>query len=241
MQRILSVGRMHKIFEAMNQALRDEGFTVIRSRSAAHAKWLLRKDQHEMVLIGPSILAQERELLIDCAKRICPNTRVVVLNLQHDSNPAPLADAALSIDAGAGAVVRAVRLAFQQPRKVSPNLSARLLCVCATQSAAVLRRKALEEEGYDVVSVASLQELEATCANNVFDLVVIGPAVGPHMKLTISEVLRKYRCHGPILELGRTSPEIANAHAVTETSPYEWLLAIARLLIEKVLSEKVEQ
>lgn len=234
MKRILSVGRIHKIFEAVNEALKDAGFTVVRSRSATYAKWLLRKEQHEMVLIGPSILTQERELLINCVTRICPNAKVVVLNLQHDSNALPLVDATLNIDTGAGAIVQAVRLAFQQPRRPTLNLSTRLLCVCATQSAAVLRRKALEEEGYDVVSVTTLQELEAICRSNAFDLVVIGPAVGPRMKLTIADVLRKSRCHSPILELGRTSPEIAGAHAVIETNSYEWLLAISQLLSEKV-------
>ena len=234
MKRILSVGRIHKIFEAVNEALRDAGFTVVRSRSATYAKWLLRKDQHDMVLIGPGILTQERALLIDCATRTCPNARIAALNMQHDSNPVPLADAALSIDAGTGTIVHELRLALQQPKKLAPNLSAKLLCVCATQSAAVLRRKALEEEGYEVVSVTTLQELEATCRSNVFDLVVIGPAVGPRMKLSISDVLRKCRCYSPILELGRTLPEIANARAVTETNHYEWLLAIAQLLSEKV-------
>ena len=234
MQRILSVGRIHKIFEAVNEALRDAGFALVRSRSATYAKWLLRKDQHDMVFIGPSIPAQERELLIDCATRICPHARVVVVNMQHGSNPAPLADAVLSIDAAAGTIVDAVRVVFQQPRKIAPKRRARLLCVCATQSAAVLRRKALEEEGYDVISLTTLQELEATCSSSAFDLVVIGPAVGPRMKLTISDLLRKCHCDSPILELGRTAPEIANAYAATETNHYEWLLEISKLLSEKV-------
>ncbi len=237
MQRILSVGRIHKTFEAVNEALRDAGFTVVRSRSATYAKWLLRKDQHDMVLIGPSILAQERELLIDCATRICPYARVVVVNMERDSHPMSIADAVLSIDTDAGAIVHAVQLAFQQPMKTAPKLRTRLLCVCATQSAAVLRRKALEEEGYDVASLTTLQELEATCRSNAFDMVVIGPAVGPRMKLTISDVLRKCHCNGPVLELGRTTPEIASAHALTETNHYEWLLAISRLLSKKVVQK----
>ena len=229
MDRILSVGTFQEAQKACNDALKAAGYAVLPCAGPAHAKWLFRKHRHEVVLLGPSLTSRARTGLATCVRQISPQTRIVGLYVGAIEG-AHLVNAIVRAESGPVAVVDAVRQLRAEQSGITQTVRTKVLCIAATQNAAILRKRALVDEGYDVVGAASLKEIESACATDVFDLIVVGPVIGPRMKSAIADILHGHQGATPILELGQAKPLIPGADCVLADLSSEWLAAVRLIL-----------
>jgi DNA-binding NtrC family response regulator len=248
MDRILSVGLLQDLLKARNETLKGAGFEVSSCAGSAHAKWLFRKHGHKVVVIGHGVPKAERNQLAAYVKRISPQTQVVFLYLGR-AEQAQLADAIVNVEEGPAYLVQTVQYLLRKPGlgsepstgtgplQLSP--SARLLCIATTENALVLRKKSLLEAGFEVTGVTNLKELEAACHAHTFDLVIVGPQIGPRMKMTIADLLQNQCPSVPILEMGRATPEIQGAACMIGDLPVELIHAV-RLVLHRENREDLD-
>lgn len=111
-----------------------------------------------------------------------------------------------------------------------PTPAASLLLVMASDAALRLHSKSLEVAGYQVRSAGSLKEVEQACHNERFDLILVADALDPKVKRAIGMTVRHFHPEAPILQIGRTRPDIEGNCFVTGNSLEDVLRAIRRIL-----------
>jgi len=247
MDRILSVGMLQDLLKARNEALKKAGFEVSSCAGTAHAKWLFRKHGHEVVVIGHAVPLTERNQLAAYAKRVSPEVLIVFL-YRGSPEQARLADAIVNVEEGPAYLVQTVQYLLHQREMASAvepltgrRGNARLLCVAATESALMLRKKSLCEAGFEVAGALNLKDVEAACREHAFDLIILGPQIGPRMKMMISDLLQKECPSLSILEMGRASPEIQGADCMIGDSPAELIQAVRLLLHREMVRQRAAE
>lgn len=108
--------------------------------------------------------------------------------------------------------------------------AASLLLVVATDEALRLHREWLEIAGYGVTPASSLKEVEQACTAQSFDMVLLADSVDPKMKKAIGKVIRHFFPETPILQMGRTRPDIGDNCFVTTDSRDEVLRSVSKIL-----------
>jgi CheY-like chemotaxis protein len=111
-----------------------------------------------------------------------------------------------------------------------PTPAASLLLVMATDAALRLYSQALEEAGYRVRLARSLKEVELACHSERFDLILVADALEPKVKRAIGMTIRHFLPEAPILQIGRTRPDIEGNCFVTGSSAEDVLRAIRQIL-----------
>jgi len=117
---------------------------------------------------------------------------------------------------------------MNQPTPTAPTAS--LLLIMPTEGALRLYSEWLEGAGHKVRCAASLKEVEQACQSGSFDLILIADALEPKIKKAISLTVRHFFPEAPILQLGRTRPDIGGNAFVTGTSRDDVLAAIQKIL-----------
>jgi len=107
---------------------------------------------------------------------------------------------------------------------------ASLLLVVATDAALRLHRDWLEKAGYLVRPASSLKEVEQACHTERFDLVLLADTVEPKMKKAIGMMIRHFFPDTPILQMGRTRPDVDGNSFVTSDSREEVLRSVSKIL-----------
>jgi DNA-binding response OmpR family regulator len=242
MDRILSVGMLQDLLRERNETLRAAGFEVSSCAGAAHAKWLFRKHRHPVVVIGHAVPVAERNQFSAYLRRTSPQTKIVFL-YEGRAEEAQSADAIVNVEEGPAYLAQTVQYLLRKRALENEAASAgrplpeqnpgsNLLCIAISESALLSRKKTLLEAGFEVTGALNTKEIEAACLQHNFDLIVLGPHIGPRMKITIANVLQTYCPSVPILEMGRASPEIHGAHCVIGDSPAELVQAV-RLVLQR--------
>jgi DNA-binding response OmpR family regulator len=242
MDRILSVGLLQDFLKARNETLRVAGFEVSSCAGTAHAKWLFRKHRHAVVVIGHSVPIAERNQFAAYVRRTSPQTQIVFLYAGR-AEQTQFADAIVNVEEGLSYLVQTVQYLLRKQALESESDTAggplmghnpipKLLCIAISESALMLRKKSLLEAGFEVTGALNLKEIEASCLDRTFDLIIVGPHIGPRMKITIASLLRNQCPSVPVLEMGRASPEIEGGHCVIGDSPAELVQAV-RLVLQR--------
>ena len=249
MDRILSVGILQDLLKVRSEALKSAGFEVSSCAGAAHAKWLFRKHRHAVVVIGHAVPVAERNQLAAYVRRTAPQTQIVFLYAGH-AEQKRFADAIVNVEEGPAYVVQTVQYLLRKQALKSESATAEgtlpeqtsttnLLCIAISESVLLLRKKSLVEAGFRVTGALNLKEIESSCQLHNFDLIIVGPHIGPRMKISIANLLRDHCPDVPILEMGRVSPEIEGAHSVVGDSPAELVQAV-RLILHRETREPAE-
>jgi DNA-binding response OmpR family regulator len=246
MDRILSVGILQDLLKARNEALKSAGFEVSSCAGTAHAKWLFRKHRHAVVVIGDAVPVAERNQLAAYVRRTAPQTQIIFLYAGR-AEQTRFADAIVNVEEGPAYIVQTVQYLLRKQARASESTTSngalpgenpvpKLLCIAISESALILRKKSLLEAGFQVTGALNLKEIEASCRGHNFDLIMVGPNIGPRMKISIANLLRDRCPEVPILEMGRVSPEIQGAHSVVGDSPAELVQAV-RLILHRETSK----
>lgn len=101
MYRILSVSRNTSLLLRRNDALAMAGFSVVSPKSPSEAPFLALQRDVDAIVIGHSVHADERDVIIQAIRRVCPACIVVFVYLGMESGPEPLADVSLDVTNGA--------------------------------------------------------------------------------------------------------------------------------------------
>jgi hypothetical protein len=109
------------------------------------------------------------------------------------------------------------------------NSSASLLLVVDAGSS-LLHHDWLERAGYRVTSASTLKEVEQACNAEKFDMVLVADALEPRMKKAIGLMIRHFLPNAPILQLGRTRPDLDGNCFVTSGSREDVLRSVSRIL-----------
>jgi DNA-binding NtrC family response regulator len=233
---------LQDLLKARNETLRNAGFEVSSCAGTAHAKWLFRKHRHSAVVVGHAVPVAERNQFAAYLRRTSPQTKIVFL-YEGRAEDAQLADGIVNVEEGPAYLAQTVQYLLRRQALESEaatagrslpgkNPSSKLLCIAINENALLSRRKMLLEAGFDVTGALNVKEIEAACQRCDFDLVILGPHIGPRMKTMIANVLEN-RCPSvPVLEMGRVSPEIQGAHCVIGDSPAELVQAV-RLVLQR--------
>lgn len=107
----------------------------------------------------------------------------------------------------------------------------KILSISDNDAIRVTRHIMLENQGYEVVSVANLRETRTALKSGDFDLVILGVSMEGDMKREMAGAARKL-CNGArILELCRISPEVRDAeHHLFSAEPEEVDQTIGKIL-----------
>ncbi len=108
--------------------------------------------------------------------------------------------------------------------------AASLLLVVATDAARRLGLEWLERAGYRVSAASSLKEVEQACNDQHFDMVLVADAVEPRMKKAIGLAVRHFLPETPILQIGRTRPDLDGNCFVTGESREDILSSVLKIL-----------
>jgi CheY-like chemotaxis protein len=108
--------------------------------------------------------------------------------------------------------------------------SATLLLVVDNDATAQIQREWLERAGYRVRPASSLKEVEQGCNAEKFDMVLVADGVEPRMKKAIGLMIRHFLPSTPILQLGRTRPDLDGNCYVTSGSREDVLRSVFRIL-----------
>jgi CheY-like chemotaxis protein len=111
-----------------------------------------------------------------------------------------------------------------------PTPAASLLLVIATDAALRFYSESLEQAGYQARPARSLKEVEQACHSERFDLILVADALEPKVKRAIGLTIRHFHPEAPILQIGRTRPDIEGNCFVTGRSAEDVLRAIRRIL-----------
>lgn len=98
-----------------------------------------------------------------------------------------------------------------------------ILVVAASRFAGDAMKSALGKRRHTVISATDFRQVQQSCKDMRFDLVVIGEAVPPRIKKALILELRKYCVESPILEVCAAKPCIAEADYVLQSDSYEKL------------------
>ncbi len=109
--------------------------------------------------------------------------------------------------------------------------SKHILCVAEDPAVRRTKHMVLEQLGFNVVSMGSLEEVEATAAARPLDLAIIGRTFNTTTKRAIAEVIRRRFSHTPILEMCNVSPEIAGADHVLRSPNPEDLAEMVKAIL----------
>jgi CheY-like chemotaxis protein len=118
------------------------------------------------------------------------------------------------------------------PKTSLPSIPASgcLLLVMDTDAAVRSRVEWLESAGYQVSPACSLKDVEQACNLGNFDMVLVADAVEPRMKKAIGLTVRQRFPQAPILQMGRTHPDIDGDCFVTGDSQEDILRSVTRIL-----------
>jgi CheY-like chemotaxis protein len=105
-----------------------------------------------------------------------------------------------------------------------------LLLIVATEPALRLRLDWLERAGYNVRTASSLKDVDQACHTQSFDIVLVADSVEPKMKKAIGHTIRHYLPDAPILQMGRTRPDIDGNSFVTGDSREGVLKSVLKIL-----------
>jgi CheY-like chemotaxis protein len=111
-----------------------------------------------------------------------------------------------------------------------PIPAASLLLVAATEAARQLGLEWLERAGYRVSTAGSLKEVEQACNAENFDMVLVADAMEPRMKKAIGLAVRHFLPEAPILQIGRTRPDMDGNCFVTGDSREDILRSVTKIL-----------
>jgi CheY-like chemotaxis protein len=100
----------------------------------------------------------------------------------------------------------------------------------ATDAARRLGREWLERAGYRVSAASSLKEVEQACHAENFDMVLVADAVEPRMKKAVGLAVRHFLPEAPILQIGRTRPDMDGTCFVTGDSREDVLRSVMKIL-----------
>jgi len=107
-----------------------------------------------------------------------------------------------------------------------------LLLIVATEPALRLRLDWLERAGYSVRTASSLKDVDQACHGQRFDIVLMADSVEPKMKKAIGHTIRHYMPDAPILQMGRTRPDIDGGNSfVTGDSREGVLKSVSKILL----------
>ena len=234
MVRILSVGALKSLLRQDNEALRKAGFTISVCHGPVRAKRLLgRPDRYDMLLIGHTVPPKHRDWLVQYVKQTSPETRVCSCSL--DTSAGTIAANVVCTTGTQEGMVTTVRRLAEEMLADSAAVSfvpkdARILYVAPTDALALMRRDQLKEAGYPAQAAATVQEVANACEQQAFQLVIISPAIGPRVKLSIAAAVRQGCPAARILETGTPSPVIEGANSSLGVSGQDLLKAIAHIL-----------
>jgi CheY-like chemotaxis protein len=105
-----------------------------------------------------------------------------------------------------------------------------LLLVMDTDAAVRSRLEWLQRAGYQVSPACSLEDVEQACTSGKFDMVLVADAVDRRMKKAIGLTVRQHFPEAPILQMGRTHPDIDGACFVTGDSQEDILRSVTKIL-----------
>jgi hypothetical protein len=111
-----------------------------------------------------------------------------------------------------------------------PPVSSASLLLVVDAGASPLHRNWLERAGYRVSSVSTLKEVEQACNAEKFDMVLVADALEPRTKKAIGLMIRHFLPNAPILQLGRTRPDLDGNCFVTGGSREDVLRSVSRIL-----------
>lgn len=111
-----------------------------------------------------------------------------------------------------------------------PKPTASLLLIITTDVARRLYSRRLENAGYDVRSATGLKEVEQACNSARFDLVLVADTLDPKMKKAVSLAIRHFFPDTPILQIGRTRPDIEGHSFVTGRACEDVLRSVKQIL-----------
>ena len=108
--------------------------------------------------------------------------------------------------------------------------AASLLLVVASDAARQPSLGWLDRAGYHVSAAISLKEVEQACRAESFDIVLVADAVEPRMKKAIGLAVRHFLPEAPILQIGRTRPDMDGNCFVTGDSREDVLRSVSQSL-----------
>jgi CheY-like chemotaxis protein len=114
--------------------------------------------------------------------------------------------------------------------RMHPIPAASLLLVVASDAARQPGLGWLEGAGYRVSAATSLKEVEQACHAESFDMVLVADAVEPRMKKAIGLAVRHFLPQAPILQIGRTRPDMEGDCFVTGDSREDVLRSVSQIL-----------
>jgi CheY-like chemotaxis protein len=111
-----------------------------------------------------------------------------------------------------------------------PISAAALLLVVASDASRQPTLGWLEHAGYRVSAATSLKEVEQACRAESFDLVLVADTVEPRMKKAIGLAVRHFLPQAPILQIGRTRPDMDGDCFVSCDSREDVLRSVSQIL-----------
>jgi hypothetical protein len=105
MYTILSVSRNTGLLLQRNDALAIAGFRVISPREPEEAPYLATQQRVHAVVIGHSVEAPSRAVLIEALRRVCPVCPLIFVYTYPQTEGEPLADASLDVTRGTGPLI----------------------------------------------------------------------------------------------------------------------------------------
>jgi len=113
---------------------------------------------------------------------------------------------------------------------MSSKPTASLLLIITTDADRRLYSQPLEGAGYDVRSATGLKEVEQACTSSRFDLILLTDTLDPKMKKAVGSAIRHFFPDTPILQMGRTRPDIEGHSFITGRSSEDVLRAVKQIL-----------
>ena len=111
-----------------------------------------------------------------------------------------------------------------------------VLVVSKDPELADVRKKVLEDAGFEVIPVGDLKTLQEACEKYQISLVMIGYSLPPSEKRRVWDMARDI-CKAPILELYENGePELVESHALfvhESRTPEDFLAAVLKILNAK--------
>jgi DNA-binding response OmpR family regulator len=107
----------------------------------------------------------------------------------------------------------------------------KILSISDNDAIRVTRHMMLQNQGFEVVSVANLRETRGALRSGDFDLVILGVSIEGDTKREMAATARRLCEQAQILELCRISPEVPDAeHYLISAEPEDVDRAVARIL-----------
>ena len=100
----------------------------------------------------------------------------------------------------------------------------------ATDAAVRLYSEWLEQAGYRVEPACNLKQVEEACHAESFDLILVADALDAKMKKAAGQAIRHFFPDAPILQIGRTRPDIGGNCFVTGVAQEDVLRSVQRIL-----------